>query len=134
MKVIINPRVAGKIPIILLVNNIYKRRLIIVFMDKIFEITDKFGNKIRLTNKQYKHIQKHPYLHDLIEILKLAIKNPTTIRYNEEDESVKYFYKEFKEMLPEERYLLVSIKFLNKEGFIITAFYTNKITGSKWKI
>ena len=103
-------------------------------MDKIFEITDKFGNKIRLTNKQYKHIQKHPHLHDPIDVLKLAIRNPTAIRYNEEDESIKYFYKEFKEMLPEERYLLISIKFLNKEGFIITAFYTNKITGSKWKI
>jgi len=73
-------------------------------------------------------------LHDPIEVLKLAIKNPTTIRYNEEDESVRYFYKEFKEMPLEEKYLLISIKFLNKEGFVITAFYTNKITGSKWKI
>jgi len=42
-------------------------------MDKIFEITDKFGNKIRLTNKQYKHIQRHPHLHDPIDVLKLAI-------------------------------------------------------------
>jgi hypothetical protein len=33
-----------------------------------------------------------------------------------------------------ERYLFVSVNYLNGDGFIITSFYTNKITGSKWKI
>ncbi len=102
----------------------------------IFEITDKTGRKIRLTEKQRKHIQKHPHMHvyESIERIKDTIKNPTTIRYNENDETVSYFYKEFRDMGILERYLLVSVKYLNGEGFIITSFYTNKITGSKWKI
>ena len=103
-------------------------------MDIIFETSDKTGRKIRLTNDRYKHIKKHSYMQDSIEIIKLTINDPTTIRYNDEDESVRYFYKEYKEKPPEERYLLVSVKYLNGEGFIITAFYTNKITGLKWKI
>jgi len=103
-------------------------------MTNIFKITDKTKRKIRLTEKQWKHIQKHPHMQDSIENIQLVLKNPTTIRYNEKDESVRYFYKEFKVMPPEERYLLVSIKYLNGEGFIITSFYTNRITGSKWKI
>ena len=35
-------------------------------------------------------------------------------------------------MDPSERYLLVSVKYLNGEGFVITSFFTNKITGAKW--
>ena len=104
-------------------------------MDIIFEVVGKTGREIRLTNKQWKHIQKHPHMnrYESIERIKNAIKNPTTIRYNEEDESVNYFYKEYKDMDNYERYLLVSVKYLNGDGFVITSFYTNKITGSKWK-
>lgn len=105
-------------------------------MNYIFEINDKGGKKIRLTEKQWKHIQKHPHMHiyESIENIKNTIKNPTTIRYNKEDESIIFYYKEFKDMSAEERYLLISVKYLNGNGFIITSFYTNKITGSKWKI
>src|SRR3989344_4394628 len=72
-------------------------------MTNIFKITDKTKRKIRLTEKQWKHIQKHPHMQDSIENIQLVLKNPTTIRYNEKDESVRYFYKEFKVMPPEER-------------------------------
>lgn len=33
----------------------------------------------------------------------------------------------------DERYLLVAVKYLNGEGFVITSFFTNKVTGLKWK-
>jgi len=73
-------------------------------------------------------------MQDSAETIKQALARPTTIRYSEEDEKVSYFYKEFKERKDFERYLLVAVKYLNGEGFIITAFYTNKITGLKWTI
>jgi hypothetical protein len=72
-------------------------------------------------------------MHDSLEIIKTTIQNPTTIRYNKEDDKVAFFYKEFKENYISEKYLLVSVKYLNGEGFIITSFYTDKITGLKWK-
>ena len=100
-------------------------------MEFVFEIIDKTGKKTHLSKERFKHIQKHPHMQDSIENLKITLKNPTTIRY---DEKVTYFYKEFKEMDFSERYLLVSVKYLNGEGFIITSFFTNKITGLKWKI
>ena len=71
-------------------------------------------------------------MHEQIENIKIALQNPTTIRHNEEDKSVRYFYKDFKERVPSERYLLVSVKYLNGEGFVITSFFTNEITGLKW--
>ncbi len=102
-------------------------------MDIIFEVTDKLGKDVHLSKERWKHIQKHPHMHDNLENIQLVLKKPLTIRY-EEDESVLYFYKEFKENEPAEKYLLVGVKYLNGEGFVITSFFTNRITGSKWKI
>ena len=103
-------------------------------MGIIFEIMDKNGRKISLSQKRYKHLQKYPHMHDSIENIKTTLEKPTTVRYKEEDETVSFFYKEFKHNDSSEKYLLVSVKYLNDEGFVITAFYTNKITGTKWKI
>ena len=84
-------------------------------MDIIFETIDKTGRKIRLTNKQWKHIQRHPHMHsyESRERIEDTIKNPTTVRYNENDETISFFYREYKEMDILERYLLVSVKYLN---------------------
>jgi len=70
-------------------------------------------------------------MHDQIENIKDALRSPSSIRSNDNDIQVKYFYKEFKNNDPSERYLLVSVKYLNGNGFIITSFFTNKITGIK---
>lgn len=104
-------------------------------MSDIFEIVDKNNKRIRLTKERWKHILKHPHMSkpNQIDNIQLTLKNPTTIRYEEKDEWVNYFYKEFKHMPTTERYLLVSVKYLNGEGFIITSFFTNKITGLKLK-
>ena len=98
---------------------------------KILNIIDKNGKEIYLTLERLKHIQKHPHMHDPIENIKETLKNPTTIRY---ENNINYFYKEFKHLDPSERYLMVSVKYLNDNGFIITSFFTNKLTGEKWKM
>ena len=100
-------------------------------MEFIFEIKDKSGRRIRLPKGRYKHILGHPHMHEQVENIKITLRNPTTTRYNEEDENIRYFYKEFKNRDPSERYLLVSVKYLNGNGFVITSFFTNRITGIK---
>jgi hypothetical protein len=99
----------------------------------VLELIDKSGRKIHLSKERWKHIIKHPHMHDQIENIQLTLQTTSIIRYFEDDENVLYFYKEFKHRDPSERYLLVSVKYLNGEGFIITSFFTNKITGLKWK-
>ena len=99
-------------------------------MDYIFETIDKNKKKIHLTKERLKHIQKHPHMHEPIENIKEVLKNPTAIRY-ENNKNTIYFYKEFKQMQKSERYLLVSVKYLNGAGFVITSFFTDKITGEK---
>ena len=102
-------------------------------MNAIFETIDKNGKRIHLSMERLKHIQKHPHMHDPIDKISLALKQPTAIRYFPEDEKVAYFYKEFKNMPPSEKYLIASVKYLNGDGFLITSFFTNKIEGIKWK-
>jgi len=103
-------------------------------MTYLFEIADKTGRKIHLTRERWKHIQKHPHMHDQEEKIQEVLQNPTTIRQFLENEQVMHFYKAYKQHDPSERYLLVSVKYLNGKGFIITSFFTNKITGQRWKV
>lgn len=103
-------------------------------MNLIFKIKDKLGREIHLSEERWKHIKKHPHMDEnRLEDIKIAIQNPFTVRYSEEDEEVRYFYREYNDMEKSERYLIVSIKYLNGAGFVITSFFTNKITGSKWE-
>jgi len=101
-------------------------------MDYIFEVIDKTGRKIKLSSKTWKHIKKHPHMDEnRLEEIKMIVKNPQIMRYSEYDSNTLYFYKEFKDMRSEERYLFISVKYLNGNGFIITSFFTNKVTGLK---
>jgi len=102
-------------------------------METIFEVTDKTGRKIHLSKERWSHILKHPSMSNQIENIKITLQNPTTIRHFGDDEMVRYFYREFKDRDSSESYLLVSVRYLNGKGFIITSFFTNKIIGLKWK-
>ncbi len=94
-------------------------------MSNIFEINDKTGRKIRLTKERWTHILKyHPYLSNNIEEIKEALTKPLIIVQSKDDETKHHYYKSIRNM---QGYLLVSVKYLNGEGFIPTAFWTSKI-------
>ena len=97
-------------------------------MDLIFEVIDKTGRKIRLTKKQWNHItRKHPqvanYKEDIIETL----KNPLKITGYILDEHIRYYYKYFKHKNTPEKYIKVVVKYLNREGFVISVFFDRNI-------
>ena len=92
----------------------------------IFEIIDKTGRKIRLTQKQWSHIrQDHPEIKDE-ELLKDVLKNPTQITQPYEGEKY-YYYKYYKNRKGPDKYLMVIVKYLNGGGFVITSFYVKSI-------
>ncbi len=96
----------------------------------IFEITDKSGRQIYLTKERWGHIQKHPEMSNQVENIKNTLKRPLTIRKFEYDAEVRYYYSYFKNR-DGAKYLLVLVKYLNGNGFIISAYYTTKIEGLK---
>ena len=96
-------------------------------MTWIFEVEDKSGRKIHLSDERWKHLnQDHPEVAPYLEDIKETLKNPLKITTYEFDENVKYYHKYFKER-EEAKYLLVIVKYLNEHGFIITAYFVRNI-------
>ena len=96
-------------------------------MDYIFEVGDKSGRKIHLSKERWKHIRKrHPEIEDS-EIIKETIENPDKITEYHSDETVCYYYKYYKHRPTPENYLLVVVKYLNGEGYILTTYFSEKI-------
>ncbi|MEK6909374.1 MAG: PBECR2 nuclease fold domain-containing protein [Nanoarchaeota archaeon] len=97
-------------------------------MNVIFEIVDKNGKKIRLTDKQYSHlIEEHPYMHNYLEEIKETLQKPDKITFYSFDQAVRYFYRGYKYFDKPNRYLLVIVKYLNGEGYVISSYLESKI-------
>ncbi len=91
----------------------------------ILELKDKSGRLISLNERQWSHIlAEHSYLSGSLEWIKDALLAPDKIKASFSDNKVKLYYKYIKSG---SKYLLVVVKYLNNHGFIITAFYTNKL-------
>ena len=91
----------------------------------IFEITDKSKRNIRLTKERWKHINAdHPEVAPLLEEVKTTLQIPTKITSFEYDETIHHYYRHRKENAD---YLQIVVKYLNGDGFIITAYLTKKI-------
>ena len=97
----------------------------------LFEIKDKSGRTIYLTQERWKHISKeHPNISGKIEEIKNILTNPVIITESEKNVNVKFYYKYYKKA-KFKKYLLVIVRYLNGKGFIITSFYIDKIQGIK---
>lgn len=92
--------------------------------DIYFEAVSLLGKKIRTTSSHWDLIAKikHPEIHGKENEVKVCLKEPVEIRKSSEDQNVLLFYKE-----DGKYFLCVVVRHLNGEGFIITAYITDKI-------
>jgi hypothetical protein len=94
-------------------------------MNVIFLVLDKTGRNIRLTKERWNHIkQEHPDIQnntDIKDVLLTPLKI-TPSKYN--PNKVAYYYSYKKKL---RKYLFVSVKYLNGDGFVITSYYMKKI-------
>ncbi|MDP3987393.1 MAG: hypothetical protein Q8P81_04170 [Nanoarchaeota archaeon] len=97
-------------------------------MNYVFEVIDKTERKIRLTPRQWRETNlKHPSMTAYLEEIKETLVNPDKITDYSLDESVRYYYKSFKNLNTRDRYLLVIVKYLNGDGFVIKSYFVRKI-------
>jgi len=101
-------------------------------MDIYFELKSFSGKIIRTTRSHWELITKvkHPEIEGKEPEVKKCLTNPVEIRRSSEDPDVYLYY------LPHERYYIcVVVRYLNGEGFIITAYITDKIKEGEriWK-
>ena len=97
-------------------------------MDFIFEVRDKTGRKIRLTPKQHTHMLKdHPYMHKYIEEMKETLQKPDKMTSYSFDKYVRYYYKGYKHIEKPNKFILVIVKYLNGDGYVISSYLEKNI-------
>ena len=67
---------------------------------------------------------EHPYLSAKIEEIEQTLIKPDFITIGKADTKIYHYYK-FEKI--KKRYLVVSVKYLNGEGFVATSFVVRKI-------
>ena len=95
---------------------------------RIFQTQDCSGREIYLTQERFKHItEDHSEVFGYLSYFESILKHPEKTSIKENNKTIHYFYKHFKEKaFP--RYLLLVVKYLNGEGFIITAYFVKETT------
>lgn len=94
------------------------------FLMRVFETKDKSGRSIYMTRERWTHVLQHPEMMNQANNIMDALSQPDKVTRVFYDAAVRFYYKFNKER---KKYLFVSVKYLNGEGFIITSFYTDKI-------
>lgn len=92
-------------------------------MARVLEVKDKNGKLIYLTDERYKHILKHPEMHNSLQLIEQTVKNPDKMVQYLIDSGIRFYYTHHKNRKSKARYLRVVVKYLNGEGFIITAYF-----------
>jgi len=101
----------------------------------VFKIFSKVGKVVSLDEDRCRHVLKHPEMKGQLDRIKETVMNPDEVRESTHDPSILLFYKLYEETPVTEKYLLAVIETQNREGFIVTAFFTDSVKkgGVVWK-
>lgn len=98
-------------------------------------LTDIFGNKIRLTEERMKHILQKIEMKNQKSKIKETLLSPDIIVISKNENSVLLYHKYYDKTPFGEKYLLVAVKLLQDDAFIITSFFTDRVKRGeiKWQ-
>ena len=95
-------------------------------MGFVFEVIDKTGRKIHLSKERLKHIREYHADVENPEEISETLQKPDKIIVDER-EDVNNFYKYFKHKGQKSKFLKVVVKYLNGNGFVISAHFVRDI-------
>jgi len=101
----------------------------------VFEVRSKLGKIIRLDEDRWRHVLEHPEMENQRFRVEETLVDPDEVRESMRSSSIWLFYKLYTKSPVSEKYLLVAVEVLDGEGFIVTAFFTDKVKkgGLIWK-
>jgi len=104
-------------------------------MSIVFEARAYDGRRVRLTEVQWLHMV---FFHPEVEVeqarIRQVLENPEVV-IEGATRDTRIYYKFYRSTPVASKYLAVVIKVLDKEGFIITGYFTEKVRRGKvlWK-
>lgn len=87
----------------------------------------KLGKVVSLSDDRWKHVLSHPEMQNQRRRIKETLVDPDEIRASIHSTQTWLFYKLYAKTPVTTKFLLVIVKVLDEEGFIVTAFFTDKI-------
>jgi hypothetical protein len=95
----------------------------------LFEVLTPLEKRIRLTKERWHLIvtEKHPSVRGREREVELALVDPFQVRRSKSDPQVHLYYRKIAAL-----WLCVVVKCENGAGFIITAYFTEKIKEGEW--
>lgn len=93
----------------------------------VLRAVSKMGNVVSLSDDRWRHVLDHPEMKGQLDRIKKTVVDPYEIRESTHDPSVLMFYRLYENTPVTEKYLLVIVRIMNEEGFIVTAFYTDRL-------
>ncbi len=89
-------------------------------------LNDFEGRAIRLTDERLAHILDHPEMHAQEDRIAETLSNPDSVILSHHDSSVRLYHKLFPQTPVTRKYLVVAVKCLEQDAFVITAFFTDR--------
>ena len=92
-------------------------------------ITDYRGRKIRLTDERWQHAIEHAEMAGQLSRLGWTLRSPDRVLRSRLDTSVHLYYRWFPRTPVTSKHLMVAVKDLDDDAFVITAFFTGEVRG-----
>lgn len=89
-------------------------------------LKDFNGHTIRLTDERLSHILEHPEMEGEEWCIQETQLSPDSVVLSHYDPSVQLHHRLFDETPVTRKYLVVAVKYLEQDAFVITSFFTDK--------
>ncbi|MCL4250728.1 MAG: hypothetical protein KJ065_21435 [Anaerolineae bacterium] len=89
--------------------------------------TDHEGRSIRISDERRQHILEHPEMIGQLGRIREVLLTPQTIIVTNSDPSVHVYHRLYEQTPVTRKYLLVAVKILEDDAFILTAFYSSRM-------
>lgn len=90
------------------------------------QLTDCFGQSVRLTDERLAHILEHPEMKDMAAEVERVLLQPQLVRLSRSDAAVKLFYEFYAQTIVDGKWLCVVVKYVEHDAFVVTAYLTDK--------
>ena len=90
-------------------------------------LLDYQNRQVRLTHERLTHILQHPEMAEMQSAIQATLRQPQTVRRSKTDASVYLYYRHYEGTPVGSKWLCVVVKYLEEDGFIITAYLTDKL-------